>query len=112
MASAALATFFGASCSFVPHCSTPNQPVMSLQWSVECSPSFFNLFEVGGKERRGGLELASGTPCQKLLLQSQGPKRGSILASTKKPARPLSLAPNHCRAEEWLSPEFGKLLTG
>ena len=53
MASAALATFFGASCSFVPHCSTPNQPVMSLQWSVECSPSFFNLFEVGEKSGEG-----------------------------------------------------------
>ena len=47
---------------------------------------------------------------EELLFQSQGPA-----ASTKTPARPSlshSLSRAAAEEEEWLSPEFGKLLTG
>lgn len=75
---------------------TARPPVMSV---VGCSPSFFNLFEVGEKSEEACNWQAER---QKLLLQSQGPKRGraGIFASAKKAAGPPVRPPIHCPSLE------------
>ena len=116
MASAALATFFGASCSFVPRCSNFHPPTSPL---CHCSgrlnvPLPSSIYSKWGKRAARGFGAGKRNAMPEApssVSRAQARIHPRIHKKAGSPALPRS-QPLPSRRMARLSPEFGKLLTG